>query len=235
MGLFDSLLGGGILGLAGDVVGGLFGSNSAAKANKANIKLARENREWQANMDNTAVQRRVADVKAAGGNPALVFTGGQSASTPAVASPTVEPTFRPEWTKGGAAQALLLKAQLDNMRAQTANTAAQARVNNVEADIREELKPKEKETRLNRLIESYEWDDIKTKIMRNQDVSSAAQARQMRESVDAAVNKVKQEAEMGRLDMESAQRIAKEFGLSTGPTSTFMRMIIDILRLMKKD
>lgn len=110
----------------GDIWGANQGANSAAAANRTNIQLARENRDWQAKMDNTAIQRRVADITAAGGNPALAFTNGGAASTPSVASPTVEPTFKPEWTKGSTAQAALLKAQVDNLQASTANTAAQA-------------------------------------------------------------------------------------------------------------
>lgn len=235
MGLFDSLLGGGILGLAGDVVGGLFGSNSAAKANKANIKLARENRDWQAQMDNTAVQRRVADVKAAGGNPALVFTGGQSASTPAVASPTVEPTFRPEWTKGSTAQATLLKAQLANLNANTANTAAMARKNAVEAKVTETYGMEGGLADIQTKWHKSTQELLRKYILENQMHTSAAEREKAEKSVDPFIQKLRQEAELGRLDMESAQRIAKEFGLSTGPTSTFMRMIIDILRLMKKD
>lgn len=211
------------------------GASSAAKANATNVKLARENRDWQTQMDNTAVQRRVRDIVAAGGNPALAFTNGGAAATPAVASPTVEPTFRPEWTKGAGAQALLLKAQLANLNANTANTAAMARKNAVEAKVTETFGMEGGRADIQTKWQRSEQERLKKYIMENQMFTSAAERKRAEESVEPMIQKLKQEAEMGRLDMESAQRIAKEFGLSTGPTSTFMRMIIDILRLVKKD
>lgn len=49
--------------------------------NALNYKMAKENRDWQEKMANTAVQRRADDLQAAGFNR-LLAAGGEGASTP---------------------------------------------------------------------------------------------------------------------------------------------------------
>lgn len=60
-------------------VGSLWGQSSA---NSAAASMARENRNWQEYMSNTAHQREVKDLRAAGLNPILSAMGGSGASTP---------------------------------------------------------------------------------------------------------------------------------------------------------
>lgn len=116
-----------LIGGGAQVLGGLFGMSGQSSANRANERIAKENRDFQERMSSTAYQRAARDLEAAGLNRILAM--GSPSSTPGGATAVMQNKNAPlaQGVSQAAHSALAIKkagAEIENIGANTENTAA---------------------------------------------------------------------------------------------------------------
>lgn len=134
----DPIIGGALIGAGFNLISGIANSYSQQSANDTNVELARENRAWQESMWNktneyNTPQKQIERLRAAGLNPALMYSNGQAntANTPsAPAAPHVQPVSGLAQGIGNAgdtiSNAVIQLEQAKQMRAQTRMMEAKA-------------------------------------------------------------------------------------------------------------
>lgn len=121
----DDLIGGAISGI-GSYFTNEANKENVEKTNAANALQAQLNREFQERMSNTAYQRGMTDMKAAGLNPILAYQKG-GASSPSGAQATMQPFKADNIVEPAVQSALALRRsnqELENMKATKSNTDA---------------------------------------------------------------------------------------------------------------
>lgn len=142
-----------IAGIGGSLAGALINREGQSAANRSNediakrathtnIEEAKKNREWQEMMSNSAHQRQVKDLEAAGLNPILAAQGGASSGGGATASAETATVDNIEsGAFSSAMDAANLTLAVKKQKEEIGLIKAQKKKTNVEADVGKKMLP----------------------------------------------------------------------------------------------
>jgi len=194
-----------LISAGGDIIGGLIGSKGQASANAANLQIARENREWQAKMSNTAYQRAAKDLEAAGLNRILAL--GSPATTPGGNVATMQNEKAPlaQGIGKGVTSALMaatLKGQIKKLDAEADNTIADTELKRSQLPINTQ--------QLENLRQQYNLTTEQIQqVQASADLAraNAAQSREMAKQIIEQAKSIKTATERARWELELEQSL----------------------------
>lgn len=215
------------VGPAADLIGGFMDNSAQKKANRTNIALQRENQAWEERMSNTAWQRGMEDMKAAGMNPMLAFSQG-GASTPNTSAATVQPAEgigRGVSSAGSKAFNTLMYEQLEANIRKTNQEARNAGITADRNKLGYNVEQASNATRVAQAdtIAKMELTQLTHQVdnlVKTGDLTKE-QARQIKEMLPELKSKAEAEARLAQSQVPSAEAAARMFESlpQTGPGS----------------